>query len=432
MRILVTGATGFIASQIVDDLIEAGHDVTCCVRNVSYAKNLFPKAKITSCDFIKDTASYIWFERLQDIDVVINCVGILYHPNKKIIWAVHFETPKALFSACVKRGVKKIIQLSALGIERYQVDYAQSKKAADDFLLNLKIPAIILRPSLVYGCGSYGGSSLFRGLASIPLIIPVPRPGTQKFQPIHLHDLSQSIVHLVKTSTQQSIVLSAVGPEVINLREILKTMRAWLGFSNAKIFPVPLLLIRLGCFVGDLIPYSSMNSTSYKMLAENNFASNQETKKFHQAIGFIPRDFTTGIYKHPSTVQDRWHAKLFFLKPLLSLSIAFVWIFTAIVSAFLFPKEISFALLNKVGINHFWQPYCLYGASLLNAFIGITVLINFQIKKIGVLQILLIIIYSVLITWKLPFIWLEPFAPIAKNVPLIVAILIMMALESDR
>src|SRR3990167_2873495 len=163
MNILVTGASGFIASQVVTDLITAGHSVTCCVRNTSYTKNLFPTAKILSCDFINDTTSDHWINRLNNIDVVINCVGILYHPNKKIIWAIHYDTPRALFDACVKVGIKKIIQISALGVDKSDVDYAKSKKAADDYLQTLPISSIILRPSLVYGRGSYGGTSLFRG-----------------------------------------------------------------------------------------------------------------------------------------------------------------------------------------------------------------------------------------------------------------------------
>ena len=72
MNVLVTGASGFIASQIVTDLIAAGHQVSCCFRDVAYTQNLFPTATIIPCDFIHEQSSTLWSERLTNIDVVIN------------------------------------------------------------------------------------------------------------------------------------------------------------------------------------------------------------------------------------------------------------------------------------------------------------------------------------------------------------------------
>jgi nucleoside-diphosphate-sugar epimerase len=432
MNILVTGGSGFIASQIVTDLIAAGHAVTCCARNTAYAKNLFPSAKILACNFINDTTIDVWLERLKGIDIVINCVGVLYHPNKKIIWAIHYDTPRALFQACLKVGIKKIVQISALGVDKSDVEYAKSKKAMDDYLLTLPIPSIILRPSLVYGRGSYGGTSLFRGLAGLPWITPVPGKGIQQLQPIHLQDLSKAILLMLNKPLNHSIVLNAVSEKPVALNEVLRKIRSWLGFPKAKLIFIPLWLIRMGAFFGDLIPYSALNTTSYKMLVQNNITNSEEVKKFYEQIDFIPRDFITGIYSQPSTVQDHWHARLFFLKPLLQVSIAFVWLFTAVCSLFLYPKSASYALLAQLGVPGVWQPILLYGSSLLDATIGISMLFSLQLKKIGVVQIGVILIYMAIITWKLPQLWLEPFAPIGKNIPLLAASLVYLALESDR
>jgi len=392
---------------------------------------MFPDTTVILCDFVNDTSPALWINRLKNIDAVINCVGILHHPDNKVIWSVHYETPRALFDACVTAGIKKIIQISALGIEQSEVAYAKSKKAADDYLLTLPLKSIILRPSLVYGRGSYGGSSLFRGLAGLPWFTPIPGKGTQEFQPIHLEDLSKAITKLLQVPLEQSLILSAVSSKRINLTNILVTLRSWLGFSKSRLLFMPLGLIRLASWAGDFIPYSVLNTNSYKLLIQNNVASSKETQAFHDAIGFIPQEFTAGIFRHPSSVEDRSYARLYFLKPLLKWSIAFIWLFTAAICLFFYPRAASYDLLAQIGVNSFWQPVLFYGSCLLDAGIGLAVLFNVQQKKISLLQIALILIYSALLTWKLPHLWFEPFAPLAKNIPLLAAILVSLALESD-
>jgi nucleoside-diphosphate-sugar epimerase len=432
MNILVAGATGFIASQIVTDLMAAGHSVTCCVRDVSYAKKLFPAAHVIYADFDCDISSESWLPRLSNIDVVINCVGILYHPRTSKIWNIHYHTPRALFDACVLAGVSQVIQMSALGIDQSKAEFAKSKLAADDYLQSLPVKNIILRPSLVYGHGSYGGTSLFRGLAGLPFVVPVPGTGGQQFQPVHLQDLSRSILKLIAAPPDHNMILCAVGPECVSFLDIIKQLRSWLGFAKAGFLFIPLRLMNLAAWLGDLLPYTVMNSTSYAMLLQNNYASEDETRQYQQQAGFIPRDFKAGIYSQPSVVQDRWHARLYFLKPTLQMTIAFIWLYTAACSLFFYPHAASYYLLAQTGIPGSWQPILLYGSALLDGIIGLAMVCSYRLRQVCLAQIGLILVYTAIISWKLPYLWLEPFAPVAKNLPLLAAILVLMGMESDR
>ncbi|MGN7619617.1 NAD-dependent epimerase/dehydratase family protein [Rickettsia amblyommatis] len=77
--------------------------------------------------------------------------------------------------------------------------YAFTKKAAEEYLQKLEnIDWIILQPSLVYASGCYGGTSLFRALATLPYFIPLIGDGLQQFQPMHIDDLTKVIIHCIE------------------------------------------------------------------------------------------------------------------------------------------------------------------------------------------------------------------------------------------
>src|SRR3990167_11076407 len=158
MRILITGANGFIAREIIARLATSGHEIIACVHN-KLLENI-PHTHVFKADFTQAISPEYWLQHLKNVDAVINCVGVFQTTQEKTMWNIHYEAPKALFEACVRQKIKKIIQISALGVDKVDVPYAKSKLAIDSYLQTLDIDATIIRPGLVYGKGSYGGSSL--------------------------------------------------------------------------------------------------------------------------------------------------------------------------------------------------------------------------------------------------------------------------------
>ena len=428
MRILITGANGFIAREIIARLVAAGHDITACVHN-KFLVNI-PYSHVFKADFTKVTTPEYWLPHLKNIDAIINCVGVFQTAKVKTMWNIHYEAPKALFEACVKQGIKKVIQISALGIDKVNVPYALSKLAIDNYLQNLDIDSVIIRPGLVYGKGSYGGSSLFRGLAGLPFIIPMPSHAEQLQQPIHIDDLTLIVEKALTLSGKQ--ILCAVGEEKLSVKNVLIKLRAWLGFRKAWSIAVPAVLIQLGAKIGNYIPNSPMSETGIKMMAVDNTASDTEIKNLESLTHIKPQDFTKGLNGMVSSVQDRWHARLYFLRPLLRISIAFIWLFSGIISVLPVSSSLSFDLLAQAKIPLSLQSFALYTLSSIDILLGLATLFNYRLLFIGFLQCALIVFYTTAISFSLPIQWLYPFAPIAKNIPLFVAILIMMALESDR
>lgn len=429
MQILVTGANGFIGSHIVAALLKQGHQVICAARAVANTQRRFPNCRVIGCDFNHDTKAEIWRERLTGVDAVINVVGILQSTGHNKIHRIHAETPCALFQACKDVGVKKVIQISALGAAAdAPTDYGRSKNAADEFLMGLGIDADIVRPSLVYSTGSYGGTSLFRGLAGMPLMTPLVGKGEQRFQPIHVDDLSKAILHLLQTPHEGGRILDAVGPNEICMRDLILKLRHWLGLGKSFVLSTPLFAIRAMAKLGDIWGGIPINTTAYKMLQLTQCA---DGNPFWQAVGFKPRAFDTVLNEQPAQTQDLWQARLYFIRPLLRFAIGLLWLLSGIVSLTV-SRQFGVDVLEQFGLGMSLSYALIIVAAGADIILGIFTLIAWRLEWVGTVQIILMLIYTVLASFIDPSLWSNPFAPLVKNIPLIAATLVMIVLAKER
>lgn len=149
MRILLTGASGFIGRHLREALLSAGHVVVCAGRSPEPVQAC---SEFVEADFTRDFNMGDWIPKLRGIEVVINAVGIIREKGLQTFDLVHVRTPRALFDACVIAGVGRVIQISALGAdEGAQSEYHLSKSRADRYLAGLPIAWTIVQPSLIYG-----------------------------------------------------------------------------------------------------------------------------------------------------------------------------------------------------------------------------------------------------------------------------------------
>jgi hypothetical protein len=117
------------------------------------------------------------------------------------------------------------------------------------------------------------------------------------------------------------------------------------------------------------------------------------------------------------------------LLPVLRVSIAILWIAAGIVSAGLFPVDESLALLARAGITGKLGYVALYGAALLDLALGAATLALRRRRTLWLLQMLVILGYTAIITVALPEQWLHPYGPVVKNLPILAAILLLYSLE---
>jgi len=428
MHILITGASGFIGGHIVQALIHAGHDVTACVRDGKNVRQRWPGIKVIDADFCNDHEISAWIPRLNKIDIVINTVGIISEKGPQTFDALHTKAPCALFRASHKAGVKRVIQISALGADESAFSqYHLSKRAADECLMALNLDWVIIMPSLVYGPGA-ASMEFFRSFAALP-VIPLVEAGDQAVQPIHVDDLTRAIVQLIHSEAPSQICIEMVGPNQITMKQLYLKLRDWLGMGNAHYLPMPYKLALLAGHLGGLIGNTPLTADAIKMLRKGNTG---DVKPFISHFGFEPASFDESLKRTPVQQADQWHAGLFFLRPLLRISIALLWIITGIISSFIFPVEQSYAMLGHAGITGILAPVLLYAASALDIGLGIATLLSYRLTLVGFTQITVIILYTTIISFSQPELWLHPFGPLTKNLPVIVASLIMIILERKR
>jgi uncharacterized protein YbjT (DUF2867 family) len=431
MRILLTGASGFIGQHLLQALLAEGHHVVCAVRRPRTSTESGNSARLAyiHADFAHDTDKSAWLARLSGIDVVINTVGIFRETGSQTFERLHTEAPRALFAACAEsHEVQMVIQLSALGADRAaDTRYHLSKKAADDYLASLPVRAYIVQPSLVYG--SEGTSArVFRTLASMPLTL---RFGSapQLVQPIHIDDLVAAVTGLLKhrlplpPGNGTALRVPLVGPQAMPFTDYLQALRTSMGMGRQPVLPLPGVLARLMAKFGRVLPGGLLDEEALRMLDRGNAGDVSMTT---QLLGHPPRPVQDFI-RNPGA--ERTQAKLGWLLPVLRLSIVAVWIITAIVSYGLYPVEASYDLLARTGIPPALQPLMLYGAATFDLALGLGILLLARRRWLWLAQLGLIGFYTVVIAIKLPEFLLHPYGPLTKNLPMLAAIWLLYELE---
>ncbi|MSO13277.1 SDR family oxidoreductase [Rickettsiales endosymbiont of Trichoplax sp. H2] len=426
MKIFITGACGFIGSHITSSLINDGHNIICAVRDIMKAKLMFPSSTIYYCNFNTDSDKSIWINRLKGVDLVINVVGILQTNKKDNAKIIHELSTISLFDACIEQKIKKIIHISALGIDKTNTEYSKTKLAADKYLQKLNIDWIILRPSLIYASNSFGGTSLLRVLFVLP-IIPLIGNGFQKFQPIHITDLVKTISFFINKKNSTKQVLDIIGPETLILRDILIKLRSWLNLKPTKTISIPKIIIKFFCKLGDLFNASTINSTAFKMLSTDNIS---KSNKFFRYTKIKPKKFDFALEIYPSSIQSVWHAKLYLFKSIAKYILAFFWLYSGILP--FFQHEQTIIIIKQILRSNYLSSIVFYSSCFVDIIIGITLLFRYKTHIIYIGQIIIISIYTCILTIFLPKLWLEPLGPIIKNIPIILLLSILLSVERDK
>lgn len=410
-RVFIIGGTGFIGRRVAVALGDAGHSITAVGRSGFDLAN----------DGV-DTMVHL----LEGYDAVVNTAGLVRGRGTNTLDAVHAAGVERLINACGRVGIVRLIHLSALGATSSgSTLYQVSKGRAEDALANSRLDYCVLRPSVVIG---RGGAS-FAVLAALATLSFPPRlgPGTWQIQPVHVDDLAEAVVRLVALPEGLPRRVDAVGPVPLTTDQLTNCFRTWLGLNSTRFLPFPESVLGLVAALGERLMDGPMNREIVAMLKAGNVS---DPAPFTKVLGHPPRPLAEALARHPATEADHRAARLFFLAPILRLSLSLLWLATGLLSLGLYPIAESHRLLEEAGLYGAPAEVALYGGALVDLILGALLLVRWRPVMVGALMLASMMAFTLIATTLPVVYWLHPFAPLLKNLPIAAATLAMMALEA--
>jgi len=316
MRVLVTGAYGLIGSACLARLHRDGHDLTATGRSIASAARRLPFARWRPADFDRLADAASWRPLLAGIEAVVNCVGVLQDGGRDDLARVRRATC-ALFDACAALGVGRLVHVSALGADlEGPTAFARTRAQAEAHLQALDLDWLILRPALVMAPAVYGGSAMLRALAAFPAVTPVIE-GDARVQIVGIDDLAETVARALRPDAPARVVWTLAHPRTWRLADIVVALRQWMGFAPRRVVALPRPAAAVVAALADCLGWlgwrSPARSTARAQLAAGVVG---DPAAWMRATGIAPASLAEILAARPASVQDRWFAKLYLLKPI--------------------------------------------------------------------------------------------------------------------
>jgi len=259
-NILILGGSGFVGRSVCDKLVErsggAGGQIVVPSRRPPRVKHLqlLPTVRVVQADVHSPTELH---RLVQGADAVINLVAVL-HGSTAEFKRVHVELPHKLADACNAAGVRRLVHVSALGVDEAAPSrYLRSKAAGEAALKAANLDLTILRPSVIFGEHDHF-TNLFATLQALAPFVPLA--GAQaRFQPVWVQDVAAAIVRCLDLPSSVGQTFECAGPDVLTLKQIVEQVGRWSGHER-WVVGLPDAAARAQAFLMELMPGTPLMS----------------------------------------------------------------------------------------------------------------------------------------------------------------------------
>jgi nucleoside-diphosphate-sugar epimerase len=317
-KVLVTGASGFVGSRLVEALLQEGYPVTCLVRKTSNTRTLQEKAVRLVVGDLENPETVR--EAVRGIDTVYHLAGAIKAADREQYFRINQTGTRLLLEALAETNPtsRRFIHVSSLAAagpssenrgrtEKENANpiswYGESKLRSEQEALKYAnaFRVTILRPSAVYGPGDRETLMIFRMIKRGWLF--TPGRYTRHFSLIHVDDLSAALIQAGRQDTPSGEIFFVSRPESYTWEEVGQSIARALG-RTYRSFAFPGSIARMAGFAGDLWASlrgqpATVNSQKIKELLQQYWLC--DSSKAKAGLCFSPRiDLEEGIR---STVQ---------------------------------------------------------------------------------------------------------------------------------
>jgi uncharacterized protein YbjT (DUF2867 family) len=304
MKILLTGATGYIGKRLLPVLIEQGHEVVCCVRD----KKRFPtdgiykhpNVSVFEVDFLKDISlsdstalsfprkpalsadrresnnftSSVASSSLQEIDAAYYLIHSM-SSNVKDFGSLE-ETSANNFIKLVKQtSVKQIIYLGGITNEEKLSKHLASRKRVEEILAASGIPLTSIKAGITVGSGSASFEIIRDLVEKLPVMIE-PKWLNTKHQPIAIRNILEYLTGVLLKSETFNKSYDVGGPDILSYKEMLLQLAEVRGLKRF-IYTVPIMTPRLSSYwlyfvtsTSYMLAINLVNSMKIEVVAKDN------------------------------------------------------------------------------------------------------------------------------------------------------------------
>ncbi|MBC7669977.1 complex I NDUFA9 subunit family protein [Caulobacter sp. DWR2-3-1b2] len=272
--VTVFGGSGFVGGQVVRQLAKAGHRVRVAVRNPNLAYKMRMLGDVGQIEVVQANLRNVdsVARALDGAEAAVNLVGVLFEAGRQQFQTLHVMGAKTVAEQAKAAGVKRLVQISAIGADANAPSkYARTKAAGEAAVREAFPGAVVIRPSIVFGADDKFFNK-FGQMAALFPALPLIGGGETKFQPVYVGDVAAAVAKAVASPAAEGLTYELGGPVVYSFKQLLEMILRETG-RNRLLAPIPWFAASFIGKVGDLSPLTPpLTSDQVESLKADNVA----------------------------------------------------------------------------------------------------------------------------------------------------------------